>query len=273
MAWKASHYTHLIPLQNGDGVVYNGLSGALIKLSSGAFERCGEIIRSTPKGTPLNTASEQEALFPHLVAGNFVVAEEFDELAFIEAQYQRERQQSQFLLTILPTFGCNLGCDYCFVGKKKGAMDRERQDQIIDFVTKRFATQQFPSMAVDWFGGEPLLALGAIEYLSQAFLDLCARHDTPYSAQVITNGTMISDKAIDVMTRSGVDRLQITLDGLREIHDQRRPSKLRVLSSFEQTVLGLERVVGKFVIRLRINVDKHNLSQAWRLLDFFAEQG
>ncbi len=67
--------------------------------------------------------------------------------------------RSQFLLTILPTFGCNLGCDYCFVGKKRGAMDRERQDQIIEFVTKRFASHTFPSMAVDWFGGEPLLAL------------------------------------------------------------------------------------------------------------------
>jgi hypothetical protein len=26
MAWKASHYTRLIPLHDGDGVLYNGLS-------------------------------------------------------------------------------------------------------------------------------------------------------------------------------------------------------------------------------------------------------
>lgn len=273
MAWKASHYTHLIPLKDGNGVVYNGRSGALVKLSPGAFERCGAIITGAPKGTALGRTCEQDELFPHLVAGNFVIDETFDELAFIEEQYQRERQRSQFLLTILPTFGCNLGCDYCFVGKKSGAMDRERQDQIIAFVTERFSSHTFPTMAVDWFGGEPLLGLSAIEFLSQAFLELCAAHDTPYSAQVITNGTMISDKAVDVMLRSGVDRLQITLDGLREIHDQRRPSKLRIVSSFEQTILGLEKVVGKFVIRLRINVDKHNLSEAWLLLDFFAAQG
>jgi len=273
MAWKASHYTHLVPLKDGTGVAYNGRSGALVKLSSGAFKRCGTIMTSAPQGKPLSASFEKDDLFAHLVAGSFVVEENFDELEFIEDQYQRERQQSQFLLTILPTFGCNLGCDYCFVGKKRGAMDRERQDQIIEFVANRFASQQFPSMAVDWFGGEPLLALGAIEYLSRAFLDLCSRYDTPYSAQAITNGTMISDKAVDVMSRSGIDRLQITLDGLREMHDQRRPSKLRVISSFEQTVMGLERVVGKFVIRLRINVDKHNLGEAWKLLDFFAAQG
>src|ERR1700754_2573829 len=269
MAWKASHYTHLIPLSDGNGVVYNGRSGALVKLSPGAFERCGTIMKSSAPGKPLSSSFEREDLFAHLIAGNFVVEADFDELAFIEEQYQRERQHSQFLLTILPTFGCNLGCDYCFVGKKKGAMDHEKQEQIIKFVTERFAAQKFPSMAVDWFGGEPLLALGAIERLSEAFLDLCRRYDTPYSAQVITNGTMISDRAVEVMHKAQIDRLQITLDGLREIHDQRRPSKLRVISSFEQTILGLGKVVGQFVIRLRINVDKHNLAEAWKLLDFF----
>ncbi len=106
-----------------------------------------------------------------------MVEEDFDELAFIEDQYNRERNKSHFLLTILPTFGCNLGCDYCFVGKKKGAMNRERQDQIIEFVTRRFETQKFPSMSVDWFGGEPLLALPAIEHLSAAFLALQLRRD------------------------------------------------------------------------------------------------
>ena len=124
-------------------------------------------------------------------------------------------------------------------------MDRERQDQIIEFVTQRFATQKFPSMSVDWFGGEPLLALPAIEYLSAAFLDLCAlRHALQRTSDYERNDD--PDKAVEVMTNAGVDRLQITVDGLKEIHDVRRPSKLRVISSFEQTILGLGRVVGKF---------------------------
>jgi hypothetical protein len=96
--------------------VYNGRSGALIKLSPGAFKRCGTIMKSSPVGKPLRSSFESEDLFAHLIAGSFVVDEGFDELKFIEDQYNRERQQSQFLLTILPTFGCNLGCDYCFVG-------------------------------------------------------------------------------------------------------------------------------------------------------------
>jgi uncharacterized protein len=273
MSWKRSHYTHLLKLNNGDGVAYNGFSGAIVKLSAGAFRKAGEMIDSIPEGEALPSSVEDESLFKHLVAGGFVVDKEFDELGAIEAQYQRERQNSQFLLTILPTFGCNLGCDYCFVGKKSGKMSRERQDRIIEFVTERFASHSIPSMNVDWFGGEPLLALDVIEYLSKSFLELCKRYNTPYSAQAITNGTMISERSVEVLTKAGVDRLQITLDGLKQMHDERRPSKLRVISSFEQTVFGLERVVGKFLVRLRINVDKHNLNEAWALLDFFAARG
>ncbi len=67
---------------------------------------------------------------------------------------------------------------------------------------------------------------------------------------------MMSDRAVEVMEKAGIDRLQITLDGLREIHDQRRPSKVRVISSFEQTILGLEKVIEKFVIRLRISEER-----------------
>src|SRR4029453_5380413 len=248
----------------------NGFSGAIVKLSSGAFRRAGEMLHGMPEGQLLPETFEQESLFKHLIAGGFVVDHGFDELAAIEEQYQRERRDSQFLLTILPTFGCNLGCDYCFVGKKSGKMSRERQDRIIEFVTERFASHSIPSMNVDWFGGEPLLALDVIEYLSKSFLHLCKRYDTPYSGQAITNGTMISERWVEVLTKAGVDRLQITLDGLKQMHDERRPSKLRVISSFEQTVFGLERVVGKFLVRLRINVDKHNLNEAWALLDFFA---
>lgn len=273
MPWKTSRFTHLIELESGEGTVYNGRTGALVKLAPGAFQRCRSLLAGAPAGHPLPVDGDGDSLFQHLAAGGFVVSSDLDELALLEESWRRERESSQFLLTILPTFGCNLGCEYCFVGKKRGLMNRERQDQIIDFVTARLRAGTFPSMAVDWFGGEPLLALNVIDRLSNSFLQLCETHGMPYSAQVITNGTVISERAVDVMLRGGVDRLQITLDGPREVHDRRRPSKLRVVSSFDQIMEGLEKVVGRFLIRLRINVDRHNMDAVWPLLDSFASRG
>jgi radical SAM protein with 4Fe4S-binding SPASM domain len=79
MAWKASHYTHLIPLADGNGVVYNGRSGALVKLSAGAFARCGTIMKSSAQGKPLSASFEKDDLFAHLVAGSFVGLYQFPE--------------------------------------------------------------------------------------------------------------------------------------------------------------------------------------------------
>ncbi len=273
MSWKTSHYTRFIDLEGGEGLLYNGRSGAVLKLSASPMARCRSIMQSVPAGQPISPEHEDEPLFKHLLAGGYVVEHDLDEVAAIEEQYYRTREHSAFLLTILPTFGCNLGCSYCFVGKKRGFMNKTRQDQIIAFVRDKFETRDIPKMSVDWFGGEPLLALPAIDYLSKAFLDLCKKYDTPYSAQAITNGTVITDEVVEVMQRSKIERLQITLDGLRVTHDERRPGKSAAIASFDQTIRGLDKVVGKFVVRLRINVDKRNLHEAWGLLDFFEERG
>ena len=71
MPWKRSHYTHLLQLSSGDGVAYNGFSGAIVKLSAGAFRKAGELIDSIPEGEALPSSVEDESLFKHLVGGRF----------------------------------------------------------------------------------------------------------------------------------------------------------------------------------------------------------
>jgi uncharacterized protein len=76
-----------------------------------------------------------------------------------------------------------------------------------------------------------------------------------------------------VLERARVDRLQISLDGLPEAHDVRRPYKSGKGSSFAAIINSLPTVIGRFLIRLRINVDARNLHSVWPLLDLFAERG
>jgi len=271
--WKLSAYTSALSL--GDerhGVVYSARTGALIKLKGLRFKYVQTLVAARNDGEKLPIATD--GLFAHLVAGGFVVKSDFDELAAIEELYDLERLRSEFMVTILPTFGCNLGCAYCFVGKKNGLMSKEHQAQIVDIVRKRIETRDPPRLSVDWFGGEPLLALKVIESLSAKFLELTRANDIDYTAQVITNGTHITDDVVRVLKRSQVDRLQITLDGTKKIHDIRRPAKSRTaLSPFDETIKSLDRVQGEFMVRLRINVDQQNLDGVWELLDMFQQRG
>ena len=272
MNLKVSRYTHLLPVRDG-AVIYNGRTGAVAELSPEGFEHASALLDQLREGRVQQMPAERRKLLKQLRVGEFVVPAELDELAMIEEQYARERDRSQFLLTILPTFACNLGCDYCFVGKKKGLMSSETQQHLIEFAERHILSRRPPSMHVDWFGGEPMLALPIIEKLSAAFLALCAAHGLSYRAQVITNGTAIDENAADILERSGVKRLQISLDGLPDIHDIRRPYKSGRGSSFATILENLPAVVGRFLIRLRINVDARNVAQVWPLLDLFAERG
>lgn len=273
MTWKTSHYTHAMDLDDGKGLLYNGRTGAIVELTPNVFQKVRSLLDlRSPIDEPPEGAQIRE-VFSHLVAGGFLVRMDTDELSLLEETYETERRRSQFLLTILPTFGCNLGCDYCFVGKKKGMMSLDTQRNIVDFVAKHIAANSVPSMNVDWFGGEPLLSLPVVENLSREFIKICRSSGIPYHSQVITNGTVIGPDTVRVLRRSKVQRLQITIDGPASLHDERRPYKAGHASSFQAIMAGLPLVVGKFLIRLRINVDNRNLNSVWPLLQLFANKG
>jgi uncharacterized protein len=273
MHWKVSRYTHAIDLDDGKGLLHNGRTGSIVELSPRVYGKVRELFDSGQSIEEPNRGSRLRQLFSHLIAGGFVVRQPIDELGLLEDTYETERKRSQFLLTILPTFGCNLGCDYCFVGKKKGMMSLETQNHIVQFVSSHIANHSIPSMNVDWFGGEPLLSMSVIQYLSAEFIRICGSHGIPYHSQVITNGTVITPNVVAALQEAQVQRLQITIDGPPDLHDIRRPYKAGHSSSFSAIMSGLPLVIGKFLIRLRINVDNRNLHAVWPLIDLFAEKG
>lgn len=273
MAWKLSRYNHVIDLEDDRGLLYNGRTGAIVELSPPVYRRVREMLAAAHTLEEPPAGSRARQLFSHLAAGGFLIRGTVDELALLERTYESERRRSQFLLTILPTFGCNLGCDYCFVGKKMGIMSLQTQAHIVEFVSDYLDKHSVRSMNVDWFGGEPLLALRVIRTLSAQFLRICRSRRIPYRSQVITNGTIITSETVTALQEAEVKRLQITIDGPRDLHDLRRPYKAGSSSSFSAIMSGLPLVVGKFLIRLRINVDNRNLHAVWPLLDLFAEKG
>jgi uncharacterized protein len=253
-------------------VLHNGYTGAILELSPGACEKAHDILDRISDCTFQSSEIEDHSLFVHLRAGGFVIDAEVDEIALFKKEYQANRHTSKLTLTIVPTFNCNLHCKYCFVGKKSGTMARVTQAQIVDFVEKRLTENSFPGMSIDWLGGEPLLELGIIKYLSLKFQRLSRKHKIPYHAQVITNGTLLTKDAVQLLKRAGVENLQVTIDGPKNIHDQRRGYKSGKGSSFAAIVEGINNAKGNFMIKLRINVDSQNINNIWPLLDLFENQ-
>lgn len=274
---KVSRYTRLIAAKHDLAVLYNGYTGAVLMFTGGELQRVQHLLDAAPPGQPitrdlLHLLAEGD-LLENLRLGGYLVPVAVDELQQVKDDYWASRQDSRFVLTVSPTFSCNLGCDYCFVGKKAGMMTRTKQDQLIEFVAARMQATRPSELAVDWYGGEPMLVTKVIDRLSQAFQELCEQYGAQYDGQIITNGTFLSADTPAFLHRNGITAMQITLDGPEEVHNQRRFYKVGEKSSFATIMAGLPHVIGQVPIRLRINVDQANLDAVWPLMDLFESKG
>lgn len=280
--WKPSRYNWILPIEEegGGGALYNAYTGSCLDLGLEDFALAQKML-SDITDNEINFRSLGDCattLGGALITGGFVVEDGFDELADLETRTESKVDGLPLVLTINPTFACNLGCSYCFVGKKQGLMTRETEQELISFVKGYLTSNDVPSVNVDWFGGEPLLARKSMERLSTAFLSLCEEYSVPYRAQVITNGTLLTREIASKLATWGIDRIQITLDGDKVTHNTRRPWKGRsasviARSSYDDSLSGIENVIGKFAVRLRLNVDRRNLEEAFSLLSMFDHRG
>ena len=125
-------------------------------------------------------------------------------------------------LTICPTMGCNFDCPYCFEHHRPGKMDGETQDSVVRLAGKMLDAVGSKRLNVTWFGGEPLLAADVIESLSERLKALAEGKGARYSAQIVTNGYLLTRENVDMLARCGVDFCQITIDGLGAAHDATR---------------------------------------------------
>jgi uncharacterized protein len=127
----------------------------------------------------------------------------------------------------------------------------------------------YRGVSVNWFGGEPLLALDLIKELSQSFMDDCQRRAIPYSSSITTNGFLLKPATVDELLSCQVKYFQVTLDGPQPYHDIRRPLR-NGQGTYRQITENLTQMKQRsdaFTVRIRINFDKHLVPEIEQWLD------
>ncbi|MFD0819636.1 radical SAM protein, partial [Micromonospora zhanjiangensis] len=118
------------------------------------------------------------------------------------------------------------------------------------------------------FGGEPLSesTREVVDYIVQQ----ARRRGAAMWA--ITNGVQL-DAFADLLGPDGLAELQITLDGMPDLHDRRRVGP-RFRRTFHRIVDNIDLALAAGVqTRIRINVDRSNVEHVAMLSDLFAEKG
>jgi uncharacterized protein len=259
--WKVSRFSRNVRLAGQEGrVLYNSLTGAIAVINNDEATELGVLLE---KGEVREGAT---GLASALVDIGFLVPEHTDELLEAQRLHESLKDSKGMHLIIMPTEACNFRCTYCYQSFPHGSMSEEMIQGLKNAV--RDLTGRISHLSISWFGGEPLLAPEIIADLSASFIESCHVHNVVYTADMSSNGYLLTKERFLEMLKWQVRRFMITLDGIGETHDQRR-KQIGGQHTYERIINNLQAirdVEGSFEIDIRINFDKQNVADVPELL-------
>lgn len=208
-----SKYNHFYESKELDkSILINYLNGRMIIFKDEANNQIKDfILGKNPNST----------IYNYLFNNGYLVDKDIDALKEVE-KTQRDVYEHKDVLSLvfILTENCNLRCVYCCEQHKQTRMSTGLQDQIVKFVEENI--HKYKCLKVEWFGGEPLLCMDIIEYLSKKFMAICNKHKVQYFAVTSTNGFLLNAQNLEKLKNLRVLSYQITVDGVKETHDSQR---------------------------------------------------
>jgi len=258
-------YNHFFPYTDEKYIAFNAFTNSLAVIDRenyDTFQKFNNLGESLP-----------EDLINDLIKGGFIIEDDINELDILRLRLLRGRFNTDSLsLTIAPTNDCQFACVYCYEKDIIAPiyMDILVQDKIIDSLESR--KELISNFSVVWYGGEPLMAFETVENLSHRFIKICNNNKINYNASMVTNGYMLSPDLLKRMKDINISSLQITIDGLPDVHDKMRPLKSGG-KTFDAIINNLQAGYELLPqVALRINIDKNNISSGEKILSLLKEK-
>lgn len=269
---KVSKYNHIFPWHNGYHIAFNARTGALALLTPENLSVLERLYSKIDENGEESLSDDERTLLNQMMFGSFIFDDSREEIDILHFLHMINRyDHRELVLTIAPTMACNMACAYCYENKKEGLISNNIMEAIYNLVEEqgRFLRK----FEVIWFGGEPLLAPKKIEQMSNTFISLSQKHDFEYSAQLVTNGYLLTPDLVDRFAELNVKYVQVTLDGPSRIHNIKRPLK-NGGKSFTRILENVKYAAGKMAVAIRVNIDmSFTIEMVSEMLEEISEAG
>ena len=121
---------------------------------------------------------------------------------------------------------CDLRCRYCFASTgtfhgERSLMSAETGTRALDFLIAQSGSRH--NLEVDFFGGEPLLNLGAVKEIVAYGRKREEEADKAIHFTVTTNAMRLDKETADYLNEE-MFNIVLSLDGRKEVHDHMRPA-------------------------------------------------
>ena len=170
-------------------------------------------------------------------------------------------QSSRISITLMITMTCNFSCTYCFESElnEPYEMTVDDSDTFINWLIKTVTYYRILEVDLCFHGGEPLLFPNTISHIATKLSMFFNKNNIGYIFSVVTNGFCLTPSVGKLLYNSGVSLAQITVDGPKKIHDQRRKLKCGT-GSYDKILKNIKE--NQFLeIFMGIVFDIHNVNQ------------
>lgn len=143
-------------------------------------------------------------------------------------------------VTFVLTHDCNLGCGYCYAGRKfKASMPRDVARAGLDLA---FAGEP-DRVELCYFGGEPTLEFELLFEIARDAKERARERGIRLRQSVTTNGTLLTKKSVRALAELGV-YVALSIDGTRAAHEANRPT-MGGGSSYDDVSRGLDLLIAE----------------------------
>lgn len=211
----------------------------------------------------------------------FETEEEYNEFIIsVDNKIEELEKKATPNFLVVPSYACNLQCIYCYEQTYmiKGTtnidplemvdLQFERIDKIMEVYEKQHG-KTTDDIRITIMGGEPLLRCN-LRTISYIFEQTKKRN---YTIDIVSNGVDLN-YYIDLFNKykDTLDHIQITVDGVKEIHDKRRIFH-DGRGSFDLIMNNIHLSIDNGItIVLRVNVDATNINELSDLANTLVEE-
>jgi uncharacterized protein len=155
-------------------------------------------------------------------------------------------------------------------------MNSNISEDTCKWLTGRMEQIRPRELKITFFGGEPLMNIKSMEFISKTLYEECQKRDIILNIEIITNGLLLTPELIKLLLPFGLQKVKVTLDGDQKTHDRMRPLKSSINGSkgtYYKILDNLSRIKGLVPITIGGNYDDKSKYHIPKLLDDLKEMG
>ncbi|GHV40313.1 radical SAM/SPASM domain-containing protein [Clostridia bacterium] len=271
---KVGRYSMFIPNDNGEYIVYNGLTGTIIHVNDEHYimQIKAMLNNYADKAFDYDPNNEMHKCFKE---HSVIVDEDVNEYELAVYSYeQRIVRDTSLTLILITSRQCNLRCVYCYEDHRNNHMSASVYESLLLFINDSLSKRTYSGVNISLFGGEPFIQFDEVINFLQNAKKLCADYGVPFIVGATTNFALVTPTRFDELAKNNCVFYQVTLDGLAETHDKYRP-KVNGSGSFAKILENLKyakQTCHNFNIVIRTNFNREIAAQAQEFYEFIKNE-